>query len=324
MPIIDSRYLSSVPGSVALESAQCPVCKTNINQLHQFDAVDRINNLEGLFGIDLCAKCGVYITNPRPTQQTIGYYYPDSYGPYSSTYISAPTAKSRIFGALRAFIRTNENYIPKMPPQSLLDIGCASGSFINRMKQLGWVVEGLEFSQSAVNSARENGLNVHQGSVLDFDGEPEKFDLITAWMVIEHIHEPITALEKIYSWLKPSGKLAISIPNAASFDFKSLEACSYGIHIPNHLHHFTPTTITGILTDAGFSNIKIHHQVTMASAIPSIGYKLREKGKALKIADALIEYPRAPHYVKLLMLPISWLFSALGQTGRMTVWASKT
>lgn len=322
--MIALKYLSSIPESVSLETAVCPVCKTNASQTHQFDTVDRINNLDGLFGVDLCTTCGVYITNPRPTQETIGYYYPDTYGPYSSTLIPTSAKKSKILGFLRSILQTKENYIPKMLPQSLLDIGCASGLFIDQMQKLGWQVEGIEFSQSAVDNARRKGLNVHHGSMLDFECGPEKFDLITAWMVLEHIHDPINALEKIYSWLKPTGTLTISIPNAASFDFKSLGEHSYGIHIPNHLHHFTPNTISKILTDVGFSDIRIHHQITMASAIPSVGYALRKKGVAPKIANTLIEYPHAPKYVKLLMFPISWLFSILGQTGRITVWASKT
>ena len=66
---------------VALESCPCPLdCSSG--DAYQLRSRDRVNGLPGEFQIVKCRGCGLLRTNPRPTPETIGYYYPESYAPY--------------------------------------------------------------------------------------------------------------------------------------------------------------------------------------------------------------------------------------------------
>ena len=319
--MILKKYQDAVPSKVELEEGLCIICSTDEHQTNLFDGIDKINSIEGLFGVDCCSNCGLYITNPRPTQETIGHYYPDDYAPYISTEIEKEESKLKQF--VRNLLNTKATHIPELTPGKLLEIGCASGSFLNKMRLGGWDVKGLEFSDNAVEKAVKSGLDVEQGSVLDYQDQSDNYDLVVAWMVMEHIHDPVDAFGKIYGWLKSGGKLAFSVPNAKAFDFNTFKHNSYNLQVPTHLFHFTPETIEKILVDQGFVDIKIHHQVTLVSIVCSLGYFLQEKKISPKLCDMLINFSPAPKWLSLLLFPVSKLFSWFGQTGRMTVWASK-
>ncbi|MEJ7619026.1 MAG: hypothetical protein WKF30_19070 [Pyrinomonadaceae bacterium] len=69
---------------VSLEDRACPLgCAPDDELL--FSGRDRLHDLPGIFQVVKCRACGLMRTNPRPTPETIGFYYPENYGPYQST-----------------------------------------------------------------------------------------------------------------------------------------------------------------------------------------------------------------------------------------------
>ena len=156
-------------------------------------------------------------TNPRPTAASIGAYYPDDYGPYLGTRVGQPQLTP--FHGLKSFVRplvrkvfdTPSDVLPPIPRGRLLEIGCASGSYLDRMAHCGWQVEGIEFSEEAARAARDLGYQVHAGS-LEFAPAPNyPPDLIVGWMVLEHLHDPIGCLEKLHEWAAPGGWLVLTL-----------------------------------------------------------------------------------------------------------------
>ena len=99
-------------------------------------------------------------TSPRPTIDTIGYYYTDDYEPYvNSRVMSQDTTK---IAAWKRFLtkgfRFNSTRTPNIPPGRMLEIGCASGNYLHEMAQKGWQVYGIEPSSSAAQNAQELGI----------------------------------------------------------------------------------------------------------------------------------------------------------------------
>lgn len=72
--------------SFKLEKTVCPLCNLN-NTDRVFTGRDRLWKREGEFQVVQCKSCGLMYTNPRPTQETIGYFYPQDYGPYQAFFI---------------------------------------------------------------------------------------------------------------------------------------------------------------------------------------------------------------------------------------------
>lgn len=287
---------------------------------------DLLHGLPGKFTVVRCGACGLMRTNPRPSQETIGLYYPENYGPHLGTRITPdrlPLEQSSFIKFLaRGIFQFNTERIPQLIPARMLEIGCASGAFMRKMAEAGWEVEGIEISPWAAENARSLGYAVHTGPLESSPDPAEPFDLIVGWMVLEHLHEPVFALKKLARWIRPGGWLVISTPNAAALEFQVFKEFWYALQLPTHLYHYTPQTLRQVLEHGGWRMERVFHQRVLSNMIASIGYVLRSRGYKNKLIDCLINYShQAGTKNNYILYPLAYILSLFGQTGRMTVWA---
>jgi 2-polyprenyl-3-methyl-5-hydroxy-6-metoxy-1,4-benzoquinol methylase len=255
------------------------------------------------------------------------FYYPDDYGPYVGTRIEdagqpgkvRPLWKRRLN---RLFMRLGyTNSVPSQSAGRMLEIGCASGAFLHEMASQGWEVEGIEFSEGAAAAARAAGYRVSTGSLETSPAAASTYDLIVGWMVLEHLHDPVAALRKLRASTRPGTWLALSTPNAASYERRLFKDAWLAWHLPNHLYHFTPQTLGKILDKGGWKLERVFHQRQLSNLIASTGYALEDRGKLPAIAERLIRFPMQSGKINYAVLPMAYLMSLVGQTGRMTIWA---
>jgi len=293
-----------------------------------FSAHDLLHDLPGDYNIVKCRTCGLMRTNPRPTPESIGFYYPEDYRPYLGTVVQMDSGEPP--ATIKRFLKPLVNWVfnfkgtvlPALATGRMLEVGCASGSYLHQMAGKGWLVQGLESSQIAAQSARELGYHVHSGTLETAPAPDEPFDLIVGWMVLEHLYDPVFCLKKLSRWAKPDAWLVLSIPNAASLEFRLFKNNGYALQVPTHLHHFTPHSVGKVLQAGGWRMEKVHHQRTLSNLIGSLGYLLRDNGFT-KLGKKLIEIPDQGSPLVYVLFPLAWLLSLFGQTGRMTVWARK-
>jgi 2-polyprenyl-3-methyl-5-hydroxy-6-metoxy-1,4-benzoquinol methylase len=141
----------------------------------------------------------------------------------------------------------------------LLDVGCSVGAYLRVAREQGWQVVGLEFSRDTSEIARrKHGLEVVTGSLGDHPFPPESFDLITLWDVIEHLRDPVEALERAHALLRPGGMVAMSTPNIdglfpkASYPLARLIRYWPHPEPPHHLFQFSKQTVERLLERSGF------------------------------------------------------------------------
>ena len=149
------------------------------------------------------------------------------------------------------------------------------------------------------------------------------FDLIVGWMVLEHLHDPIRSLQKLSRLVKPGGFLVISVPNAGSLEFRVFKEKWYALHLPAHLFHFTPKTISNVLEKGGWRITRIFHQRVLSNMVASMGYVLKEHNFPDRLVKPLLDYPQMAGIAHYLAYPFAYVLSMCGQTGRMTVWARR-
>ncbi|CAK0772852.1 Methyltransferase type 12 [Gammaproteobacteria bacterium] len=314
----------NIPKEVTLEDITCPLgCRKNDEIV--ITGCDLLHNLPGEFTVVKCRTCGLMRTNPRPNPNTIGFYYPDDYGPYLGTCIqrTKPKSASWIKKLLRPIVRRmfNSNVIiPMMMPGRMLEIGCASGSFLHQMAGRSWQVQGIELSEKAAQTAIQLGYQIHAGPLETAPRPDEPLDLIVGWMVLEHLYDPIGGLQKLLEWAKPDAWLVLSVPNAASWEFRVFKDKWYALQLPTHFHHFTPTTLEKVLSASGWELKEVHHQRVLNNLIASVGYVLRDKGFT-NLGKRFIGFPTQSGKWGYVLYPLAWLLSVFGQTGRMTIWA---
>lgn len=312
--------------NVILESVVCPLgCKKNDEII--LTGRDLLHGLPGEFNVVKCGACNLMRTNPRVNPESIGYYYPDDYGPYIQTKVESQKSNrdNFIIKFLRPIARhlfnSNVTVLPKIAVGRMLEIGCASGSFMHKMAKLGWQVQGIEFDEKAAKAAKKHGYHVHCGPLETAPTPTAPFDLVVGWMVLEHLYDPIGGLIKLRQWAKPNAWLVLSVPNAGSLEFKLFKDKWYALQLPTHFHHFTPATLKTVLSASGWKLEKVHHQRVLNNLFVSTGYVLRDKGYS-NIGQSLIDFPAHAGRLTYVLYPLAWLLSVFGQTGRMTIWAS--
>lgn len=213
--------------------------------------------------------------SPRPAPSEIGRFYPSVVAEHIAT--SAPNP----FALAEAQIV--QDHCQK--PGKILDIGCASGYFLNAMRQLGWQVYGVEPSPEAAHKASEvEGAQIKQGVLQPNDYEAGTFDVVTLWSVLEHLHDPLGTLNTVRRILKPSGHLHICVPNFRSLERYMFGPKWFGLDVPRHLYHFDPKSLIRLLTHSGFRVSQLNHSSGHDSLKSSLRLARGQEWASLSIA----------------------------------------
>lgn len=234
-----------------MEYVNCPIChQTRFHTL--FTGHDLLHSRAGCFAVVQCGNCDTVYLNPRPSKSEIGNFYPPEYMPHHLSIQSGQHWWSRIdyrYGLTKrckAVMRYKNT-------GRLLDVGCATGEFLARARELGWQVCGVELSQHAADYARERAqLDVFVGELEDAPFPDGSFDAVTMWNVFEHLFDPETSIQKISRLLTVGGIAVITIPNLHSLDLKLFGKIWSGYDVPRHLYLVPQRTLERFLDDHGF------------------------------------------------------------------------
>ncbi len=206
------------------------------------------------FSLQQCENCKFLVTNPRPDNHTIDQFY------QSDKYISHSGGSRSLIDqvylqARKLTLRSKLNLIHKYKKTgTLLDYGCGTGEFLQHMQSHQWAIDGVEPSEKARQKAYQ--LTTH-----DINKElvaiSKKFDVITLWHVLEHVHNLNEKVLELKSHLNQDGIIFIAVPNYESADSKKYGAYWAGYDVPRHLWHFTKTSMISLLSKNGLQVIHI-------------------------------------------------------------------
>jgi hypothetical protein len=153
-----------------------------------------------------------------------------------------------------------------------LDTGCGVGHSLRAGLARGLVVQGVEVDHIAVELARREGLpvvSIHERL------PPGPYDLLSFWETLEHIADPLQALEKYLPELSENGLVAITVPNLNALATRTLrEACAWvygGYNTPGHINLFDVSSLDRLLARAGLTRIDADGQFG-ANPFDLVGY----------------------------------------------------
>lgn len=145
----------------------------------------------------------------------------------------------------------------------MLEIGCGQGWRLKVFSDMGFDPVGIDVSESELKFARANlPFTFIKSSFEDFKSR-DKFDLILASHVIEHVADPRGFLEKIREMLEPNGLAVVETP--LTYDFGK-EAEKYGDIF--HTLFFDSFTLTLL---AGFCGFACHDSYQVLEVHPTDG-----------------------------------------------------
>ena len=113
-------------------------------------------------------------------------------------------------------------------------------------------MRGVEPSANALSHASPLVIDRDQLSPQEELGSGRRYDLITMWHVLEHVHAPDEVLNRLKDKLKPEGSLIIAVPNPDSTDAKHYRSYWAGWDVPRHLWHFDPPAMSKMMATLGF------------------------------------------------------------------------
>lgn len=234
----------------------CPVC-TNKDLKHYITANDWGYSKKD-FEVVECPTCSFVFTQDGPDQTDIAEYY------YHSDYVSHTDTTEGLFFKVYHKVRermlnTKRVWVEKHTKKgNVLDIGAATGYFLSNLKNNNWEVLGFEPEENARKIAKaKHNINL----INDFEPlfkENKKFNAITMWHVLEHVHELNLYFEHFNKLLKEDGKVFIAVPNHTSFDASFYKEKWAAWDMPKHLWHFNPKSLKTLAEKHGFELEKMY------------------------------------------------------------------
>ncbi len=227
--------------------SHCPVCNAGSIQ-SAFSTTDYTVTKQN-FSIWKCDSCTLLFTQDIPSQEEIGKYY------QSENYISHSDIQkgfiNRLYHRVRKTTLAAKMQLVKketgLQIGNLLDVGCGTGAFLHTMQKNSWKVTGLEPDAGARKIA---------GSLYDIHPLPSheifklpahSFNAITAWHVLEHVHQLHEYVEQLKKLLAENGRIFIAVPNYTSFDATLYRSLWAAYDVPRHLFHFSPKSMRTLM-----------------------------------------------------------------------------
>jgi 2-polyprenyl-3-methyl-5-hydroxy-6-metoxy-1,4-benzoquinol methylase len=193
-----------------------------------------------------CRACGFVFANPAPGQETIGQFYAAL---ADEEYSQEDMGRGRNFSAILKRLRPFT-----APGAPLLDVGAASGIFLNLARNAGYKVSGIEPSAALVADAEKlYGLKLFCGTVEQFVAG-EKFAVITLLDVLEHVTDPGALLASLDRILAPGGMLVIVTPDIASLAARIMGGRWWHYRVA-HINFFNRRSLEWLLAKNGFKTV---------------------------------------------------------------------
>lgn len=223
----------------------CPSC--NHPQFENFLICKDHSVSQESFALVQCTNCQLIFTNPRPKKDELSKYYQSddyiSHTDASTSFINLLYKLARTF-TLQAKLRTLRRY---QRSGTILDYGCGTGDFLRTCLKARWSVQGIEPDEKARTIA-ENKLSITLKQDISEIPKNTKYDVITAWHVLEHVSDLRGTLKNLRKRLEKEGFLFIAVPNVTSHDAQHYREYWAAYDVPRHLYHFSQESFNSLIT----------------------------------------------------------------------------
>ncbi|HEX6432910.1 MAG TPA: class I SAM-dependent methyltransferase, partial [Gemmatimonadales bacterium] len=112
---------------------------------------------------------------------------------------------------------TYRAFFDRVPHESgarLLDVGCGVGRFCLGAYALGWDVTGIDVSERAIKAGRPFArFPLTVATTEELAARGDRFDVATAFEVLEHLASPVEFLQTVQRVVSPGGQVFCTVPN---------------------------------------------------------------------------------------------------------------
>jgi 2-polyprenyl-3-methyl-5-hydroxy-6-metoxy-1,4-benzoquinol methylase len=283
-----ARYTTHVSGTELMVNvsevsrATCPACGA-VARLDEDYLPDRLHR---------CGTCGLLFASEARSQELKKLYDAEYFGNYTGGEDYESDDRQRRYEAeLR--VRLIQRHGAR---GNLLELGSASGHFLDEARTAGFAVTGVEPVPSVAGRAAERfSVQVIPRFIEDVDLPAEGFDVVCAWHVLEHVADPRDVLGRVLRALRPGGLLFVEVPNIGSVGARRRKRAWKPLDPEHHMAHYTAAALTAMLEGVGYA-------MESTETFPLLGYvrplRLIEPivaASQVKETLTLQTIPRRPH-----------------------------
>lgn len=241
-----------------IDRNSCPLCQSEDIKLHKKGTVNPKNistedfkitdsHYGSLWNFSMCQNCRFVFFNPYVPEEDILEFYSQL---EDTEYSAEADNRAKNFTTVLQRIGKLRNEIP---PQNdkLLDVGAASGIFLNLAQQDGYETEGIEPSDFLVKEAKNRyGLELFKGTVEEFETE-NKYAVITLLDIIEHLVNPDAFMSHVDRLIADNGILVLVTPDVNSLTARLMGKRWWHYRIA-HINFFNLPSIRFLLEKHGY------------------------------------------------------------------------
>lgn len=157
------------------------------------------------------------------------------------------------------------------PHATMLDVGCGFGYGVDlAAKALGWGAVGMDPSHFATAGRALLGEDIRTAYLTPETELGNRFGLVVASEVIEHVPDPAGFIGLLRRWLEPGGTLILTTPDADAITPEANEADMVSIlALGTHLFLFSGASIALLLRRCGFAHVEVETRNNNLVAIAS-------------------------------------------------------
>jgi 2-polyprenyl-3-methyl-5-hydroxy-6-metoxy-1,4-benzoquinol methylase len=228
------------------------------------------------YGIEECHGCGLVQLVPTPTPETLRALYEEEsyFGGEGSGYSQYESQEAEYLATFREDVRRIAEFTPT---GRILEVGCGYGYFLKAALDAGYDAYGVDLSPAAVKFAEERYPGrVFRGFVEEIpEIQAEKYDVIFASHLIEHVTDPAAFLDTAGRLLKPGGLVVMVTPNIGSLLSRVSGQRWVSFKIPEHVSYYDHKTMTELLRRTNFEVAAID-SAYQYYALPFVTSRVRE------------------------------------------------
>ena len=173
--------------------------------------------------------------------------------------------------------------------KSVLDVGCFDGQFL---ASLGGVERfGVEIHEAAADRAKSRGIEIVGADYESLAGFSGRFDVVTSFDVIEHVHNPRYFVHLLAGALKPGGAVIISTGNTDALSWRFMGSRYWYCTIAEHISFINPRWYSWLSGELGLEIDRVqtfsHKQGTMSEKLGDL-----VKNAVYRLAPGLAAFAR--------------------------------
>jgi SAM-dependent methyltransferase len=144
---------------------------------------------------------------------------------------------------------------------SVCDIGCGSGSFLEKMKSRGSDVVGVDPSEVSERAVRARGIEFYPGTAEHLPAEvtSRRFDVVSMFQSLEHCRDPHLSIMNAKGIVKPGGLIVVDVPNMDCLGFRFYRQAWFHTDAGRHLHFLSARSLESLFRSAGLVPFKVEY-----------------------------------------------------------------